>query len=298
MSPFISISYHPSFNATIHMFRYRERNAGFWNLIEVNPVLSEHSEQGNLSSLANALHVIRCFTMDEPEKGVTEISQTLHLSKSTVHRILSTLAEEGFVRRDETTHRYRLGLSVLSLAGVLMSNLEIYREGQNLLEPVVSRFDEAVHLAVLEGYNTVYVSKLESKHPVKILTHLGRKNPLHCTSSGKVILAFQSKVMIEEVIRSGLTRYTNQTITNPDVFLQELETIRTTGYAMSHGELREGVFSVAVPVRDYTRRVIGAVTVVGPAQRLTPGKMESLSKQLIRVGKEISTRLGYYERRR
>ncbi|MDQ0190285.1 DNA-binding IclR family transcriptional regulator [Alicyclobacillus cycloheptanicus] len=215
-----------------------------------------------------------------------------------MHRVLTTLEEEGYVRKDEMTHRYRLGLSVLSLGGILMSNLEIYREGQHLLEAFANRFDEAVHLAVLEGRHTVYVSKIESTHPVKILTHLGRKNPLHCTSSGKVILAYQSEEMIEEVIRLGLARCTRTTITEPETFLNHLQQIRERGYAVSEGELREGISSVAVPVRDYTRHVIGAVTVVGPTQRFTPQKIQVFAKQLIHVGREISTRLGYYDRRR
>jgi IclR family KDG regulon transcriptional repressor len=251
-----------------------------------------------LTSLGTALRVLQCFSMEEPELGVTDIAQRLGVAKSTVHRVLATLEENGFVRKDESTHRYRLGLSVLTLGGILMSNLEIYREGQHLLESFVNRFDETVHLAVLEDYATVYVSKIESKHPVPMLTHLGRKNPLHCTSSGKAILAFQEPEMIEEVIRRGLTRYTRTTITNPDRFRAHLQEIRERGYATSDGELRDGVSSVAVPVRDYTRKVIGAVTVVGPTYRFTPNKVETFARQLLDVGREISTRLGYYVRRR
>lgn len=236
--------------------------------------------------------------MEEPERGITEIAQILHLSKSTVHRVMTTLAEEGFVSKDELTHRYRLGLSVLSLGGILMSTLEIYREGQHLLEDLAHRFDESVHLAVLEGFHTVYVSKIESKHPVTILTHVGRKNPIHCTSSGKAILAFQRPDMIEEVIRRGLTRYTSTTMTDPDAFRTELAVIRDRGFAISENELREGVASIAVPIRDYTRDVVGAVNLVGPTQRFTPQKIQLFTKQLIAVGKQISTRLGHYERKR
>ncbi|GMA59902.1 IclR family transcriptional regulator [Alicyclobacillus fastidiosus] len=251
-----------------------------------------------LSSLKNALHVLNCFTMDRPEKGITEIAEELGLSKSTVHRVMTTLAEEGFVRRDERTHRYRLGLSVLSLGGIIMSNLEIYREGQHLLESFVNRFDETVHLAVLEDYSTVYVSKLECKHPIQILTHLGRKNPLHCTSSGKAILAYQTPEFVDDVLRRGLEKVTPNTIADPDALLQSLARVREDGYAMSRGELRGGVHSIAVPVRDYTRAVIGAVTVVGPAERFTDAKMLSIARTLRGIAAEISSRLGYYERRR
>lgn len=251
-----------------------------------------------LGSLKNALQVLRCFTMEEPEKGVTDLARELGLPKSTVHRIVATLADEGFLIKDKKTHKYRLGLSVLALGGVIMSHLDICREGQHLLEEFVHRFDETAHLAVLEGFHTVYVSKIECKHPVQILTHVGRRNPLHCTSSGKVCLAYQSEEMIEEVIRRGLERFTPATITDPDRLRQHLRKIREQGYAVSLSELREGVASVAVPVRDYTRQVIGAVTVVGPIQRFGPDRIQLFVRTLTSVGQEISRRLGYYERRR
>lgn len=283
------------------MFLYLEhkKNSTIFSLSKEEHALRDPAnDYRTLSSLKNSLLALKCFTMDEPEKGITEIARDLSLSKSTVHRIMTTLAEEGFVRRDETTHRYRLGLSVLSLGGIIMSNLEIHREGQHLLEAFVNRFDETVHLAVLDDYSTVYVSKLECKHPVKILTHLGRKNPLHCTSSGKAILAFQKEGVIEEVIRRGLTKFSPHTLTDPDAFKAHLQEIRKTGIATSCGELREHVYSVAVPIRDYTRHVIGAATVVGPSERFTPTKMKAFANTLETMGREISSRLGYYERRR
>lgn len=260
--------------------------------------MEQRPANATLTSLRQALRVLKCFTVDEPERGVTEIARYLQVSKSTVHRVLATLEDEGYVRKDEDTHRYRLGLSVLSLSGILMSNLEIYREGQHLLEAFANRFDEAVHLAVLEGLHTVYVSKIESTHPVKILTHLGRQNPIHCTSSGKVILAHQKQEMVDEVIHMGLHAYAPDTMTNPEEFLEHLRDIRERGYATSHGELQAGVSSVAVPVRDYSRQVVGAVTVVGPTQRFTLHKVQLFARQLTTVGQQISTRLGYYERRR
>lgn len=256
------------------------------------------SDASTLSSLKNALRVLESFSVDVPEKGVTEIAQETGLGKSTVHRVLTTLEEAGYVRKDETTRRYRLGLSVLSLGGVLISNLEIYREAQHLLEAFANRFDEAVHLAVLEDYHTVYISKIESTHPVRILTHLGRKNPIHCTSSGKVILAFQDDEMVEEIISRGLEGFTPTTVTDGEQLRADLVDIRSLGYAISHGEMRVGVSSIAVPVRDYTRQVVGAVTVVGPTQRFTPTKVQALTKQLQSVGHEVSTRLGYYPRGR
>ena len=208
--------------------------------------MPRQSDARTLSSLHHALQALRCFTPDEPELGITEIARRLGLSKSTVHRVMATLAEEGFVQRDEQTHRYRLGLSVLSLGGIIMSNLEICREGQHLLEEFVHRFDETVHLAVLEDFSTVYVSKLECKHPVQIATHVGRRNPLHCTSSGKVILAYQDESMVEEVIQRGLQPL-RRTPSPIRTLRADLAQIRKPGYATSIGELRPGVNSVAAP---------------------------------------------------
>lgn len=249
-----------------------------------------------LSSVTNALRILKAFSTFEPSKRVTDLAKSLGLAKSTVSRLLSTLASEGFVVKDEKTHEYKLGLSVLTLSGILTNNLDIHSEAAPVLNNLVNSTGETAHLAILDGIDTIYIHKEECNHPVRILTHLGRRNPSYCTSSGKVLLAFNNDNIVDQVIENGLVAHTSNSITNPDELRSELETIQSKGYAVSTEELTEGTRSIAAPIKDYTGKVVSAITVVGPIQRMTNNKIPAFSKAVIKASKEASERLGYDER--
>lgn len=210
--------------------------------------------------------------------------------------MLATLASEGFVIKDEKTNAYRLGLAVLTLGGIVTNNLEIHKEAAPVLHKLVNVTGETAHLAILDGLDTIYIHKEECNHPVRILTHLGRRNPAYCTSSGKVLLAFHEGNIVEKVIDNGLIRHMRNTITDPDMLRKELEMVRKQGYAVSTEELTEGTRSVAAPIRDYTGNVVCAITVVGPVQRMTDDKIKKIAKHVMEAADEASERLGYDQR--
>lgn len=256
----------------------------------------QHDQRYLLSSVQNALRVLRSFSMDEPEKRVSDLAASLGLAKSTVSRLMSTMASEGFVIKDPETHKYRLGLSVLALSGIITSNFEISKEAAPVANKLVNDLGETAHLAILEGIDTVYVHKAECNHPVKVLTHLGKRNPSYCTSSGKVLLAYSESDVIKRVIDHGLHPYTQKTITDPDTLLKTLKEIKEQGYALSKDELLEGITSIAAPIRDYTGKVVAAVTVTWPNRRLTPHRVPLYTRKIVNAAKEASERLGYYIR--
>lgn len=245
-----------------------------------------------LSSVKNALRILNSFSLDEPEKKVTELATSLGIGKSTVSRLLATLASESFVQKDPETQKYRLGLSILHLNTVVISNLEIYRESLPILQKLVSNIEETAHIAVMEETDVVYLNRVECKHPVQILSYVGRRNPVQFTSSGKVILAYQDKKVINDFIEKGLQKYSANAITNPVDFLDTLKTIKEQGYAISIEEILEGVASIAVPIRDYTGKVVYAVTVIGPVHRLNPYNITIINK-IKNAAAEISESLGY-----
>ncbi|MBA4493555.1 IclR family transcriptional regulator [Paenactinomyces guangxiensis] len=254
----------------------------------------KNNQEYLLSSVKNALRLLRTFTMDEPEKKVTELAVSLGLGKSTVSRLLATLASEGFVIKDPETQKYRLGLSILHLNTVLTSNLEINRESDPILQRLVQEIGETAHIAVLEGMDVVYLNQVECKHPVKILSHIGRRNPAHCTSSGKVLLANSEEKVIDQYIEKGLQKYTAHTITSSDDFRAALKSVKEQEYAISIEEILEGVASIAAPIRDYTGKVVYAITVIGPVHRMNPHNISIINK-VKNAAKEISDRLGYWK---
>src|SRR5699024_6761747 len=151
-------------------------------------------EPQRLSSVTNALRILKSFSTFEPRKRVTELSESLGLATSTVSRLLSTLASEDFVIKDKKSNAYQLGLSVLTPGGIVTNKLEIHKEAAPVLNNLVNDTGETAHLAIMDGIDTIYIHKEECNHPVRILTHLGRRNPSYCTSSGKVLLAFNNKI--------------------------------------------------------------------------------------------------------
>lgn len=256
--------------------------------------MTNTKNKNHLSSVRNALRMLKAFSMDEPEKSVSELAETLNINKSTVSRTMATLASEGFVYKDPDTNKYRLGLSIISLSGIINNNTDIFNESQPVLNRLVESCGETAHISVLDNDEIIYLQKVECNHPVRILTHVGKRNPAYCTSSGKVLLAFSDDDIVERVIAKGLKKFTKHTITNPTKLREHLQEIRVKGYAHSLEEFNEGVSSIATPIYDYTGKVVSALSVVAPKQRLNNLKLKDITKKTINASKAISERLGYW----
>lgn len=247
-----------------------------------------------IQSVKNAMQILRLYSGERDELGVTEMSRLLGMSKSSVHRLISTLTKEGFLEKSPDSSKYRLGLALLGLCGVITTHMEIHREAIPTLESIVDKLGEACHVCVLEGSDIVYLHKVECKHPVRLLSHIGKRNPAFCTSGGKSILAFQAENIVSSVIESGFIPYGPNTITDPAQFRENLQTIREQGYAVCVDELHEDVVSIGSPIRDYSGDVVASVSVVGPKQRITPDKIALFTKTVLEASREISEKLGYY----
>ncbi|MED3717857.1 IclR family transcriptional regulator [Geobacillus thermodenitrificans] len=248
-----------------------------------------------LSSVKNGLRILRLFSTETPELGVTEIARRLELHKTTVHRLITVLEKEGFVEQNKKTRKYRLGLSVLHLSGIVDLHTEIFKDALPVLNALMKKTTEAVHLSVLEDDRVVYLYKIECPHPVRLLSHIGRSNPCTCTSSGKVILAFSPKTIVENIVDRGLPKYGPNSVTDRNEFIRQLAAIRQQGYAVCIDELHEGATSIAAPVRDYSGEVIAAVSIIGPNQRITQANIPQLVRLACQAARDISSLLGYYE---
>lgn len=244
------------------------------------------------SSLQNALRMLRLFTDEEPEFGVSELAERMGVAKSTVHRLATTLASEGFLVKDAHTGRYRLGASVLALGNVITAQMALYRQALPVLKCLVQLTGETAHLCILDGTEVFYLHKVDGKHPVRLLSYVGKRNPAYCTSSGQVLLAYREDEVVERVIAQGLRRYTAKTIACPNQLRKRLLAIRSQGYAVSAEELHEGVTSIAAPIRNPIGEVIAAVNIAGPTSRVNRHNLPQLVKVVIEAGREISRSLG------
>ena len=255
--------------------------------------MEDKKKNSNLSSVGNALSILNCFSVEQPEKRVTDIAQELGLGKSTVSRLLATMASEGYVKKDLETQKFSLGLRILSLASTLTSNLEIVREARPVLQQLVQETSESAQIAELEGNRMIYVDQVKCKQPIRILAHIGRINPIYCTSSGRLLLAYQSEQRQQEVLNGELIKYTPNTEIDPVKIQKDLETIRKQGYCILTNEFIEGIVSISAPIWDYREKVISAISVVGPITRITPEKLIFCRTRVQNASREISKKMGY-----
>jgi DNA-binding IclR family transcriptional regulator len=213
--------------------------------------------------------VVSAFSYAEPVLGVSELSRRLGVGKSTVHRILATLAADGFVERT-ADDRYRLSLRLYEIGQEVAASNELRERAHPALERLRNETGETAHLAVLAGTDVVYLDRLESPHMLGLMTRIGRRRAAHATSSGKCLLAFGPPSAVALVVAGGLPRLGPRTITTPGLLRRALREVRARGYAVSVEESAPGVVSVGAPIFDASGECVAAMSVAGPISRMPP----------------------------
>ncbi len=242
------------------------------------------------SSLQNAIRVLHAFSVEEPEIGITGLAKKLDISKSAVHRLVTSMVREGFIAKDVNTNLYRLGISILELGNVVTSTMKIYRVALPVLQELGKLVNESVHLGVFREGKVVFLNRIDSPRSISSISIMGSQLPAHCTSSGQVFLAYRPQKNVDRLLEKGLTAYTDKTITDPKRLFQVLEKVREQGYAVSIEEYQKGVASIAAPIMDARRNVLATVSIPGPLQRMTKETMAKHADMLIRATREIARR--------
>jgi IclR family acetate operon transcriptional repressor len=256
-----------------------------------------NEESSNLRSVTRALRSLELIG-EAGELGVTELGRRLGVHKATASRLAATLAEHGFVERDPVTERYRLGFALVALAGSAMSNLDLVRTARPMLEDLAERTRETVNLGVLSGDSVVYLDQAAGARSIVSVSWVGRRTALHDTSNGKVLLAFAEDGVVDRILVSPLERATRNTVTSPEELRAQLEVVRERGWAQTLEELEDGLNAVAAPVRDADGTVVAALSVSGPAFRMTAVDLPRIARLAVDAANAISKRLGYVQRRR
>ncbi|QOY34617.1 IclR family transcriptional regulator [Anaerobacillus isosaccharinicus] len=240
-----------------------------------------------INSITNAVKVINCFSIEQPEVGVSDLSIKLEMNKSTVHHIVKALHNEGVLVRTPS-RKYRLGSRLLGWGNLVTEQYKSFFNATPYIDNLVKLTNEVVHLAVRENNEVSYLAKIEPKTPVRIKTTIGDRNPLYCTALGKVLLASnidKDLGMINDLILIPLT---SQTITNHERLIDELRKINEQGYAIDDEEFEIGLFCIAVPIKDFMGNVVCAISISGPEYRIKENK-DHLIKKLLLTASKIST---------
>ncbi len=251
----------------------------------------------NVQSLERALNLIEHMAEAGRPVTISELSESVGLRISTVHRLLSTLLNRGYIEQDRETNKYQLGLKLLEVANNIFSYTDIRTITRPFLAELVDRCNETANLTVLDGTEIVYIDQIESQNYiiVKMFAQVGNRGPVHCTASGKTLLAHLPEKELDEIIsKIELKQFTNQTITEVETLKKELEQVREQGYALDWGEMEEHVRCIAAPIFNYENRAVASIGVSGPDTRITKEYIkETLAGIVTDIAARTSIRMGY-----
>lgn len=256
--------------------------------------VSARSERGQrLSSVGTAIALLKCFSAEEHELGVSELSRKLGVAKSTVHRLARTLVADGLLEQNPENEKYRLGLALFGLGALVRRRMNLSSEARQDLFALRNATGETVQLAILDGAEIMFVYNLESTQAIRVNSDIGVRKPAFCTASGRAILAFQPQDIVAAAFAAGLKRRTPKTEVDPARPRKLIAEVGQRGYAVEDEESEVGMRAIAAPVRGAGGVVVGSVAVAGPVQRLSKETLARIAPEVIRTAEVISGRLGY-----
>ncbi|MBP6897524.1 MAG: IclR family transcriptional regulator [Gammaproteobacteria bacterium] len=255
---------------------------------------SAASDKNRIQSFGKMMDILGCFTTVDRSLSLARIAQSADLPRATTHRMLTALREIGFIQQDGRSGQYSLGLRLFELGSLALANLDLMREAKPFMDRLSRLASESAHLGVFDGYNVVVVEREDPQERVPGRHLSGTESaPAYCTSVGKAVLAFQGPEVVDRIIAAGLRPFTAQTLTSGEALRAELSTIRERGYAIDNSEHQIWVRCVAAPIRNAGGQVFAAVSVTGPADRMTDERIHQLSSLVIQAADSISMHLGY-----
>jgi IclR family KDG regulon transcriptional repressor len=238
--------------------------------------------------------------LERPQLSAREVMERLDLPRTTVHELLVTLEARSYlISVPGQPVQYRLGMPLFQLGAAFAGRLDLVREAQSVARDVAAGCDEAVHVAVLDGADVIYLVKVDSTHPVRMVSGVGRRLPAHCTAVGKILLADLDPAALDTVLtKDALPGMTPESITDPDRLRAHLEQVRAERIAVDIGESDSAMRCVAAAVRDHSGAAVAAMSISAPIIRWT-AETQVTWTGLVRDGAAtLSARMGYQDQPR
>lgn len=229
---------------------------------------NETERDYSIKVVDKALKLLEILADHEEGVTLTQLASYVSLTRNSTFRILQTLHAKGLVERGSKAGIYRLGFCSVTLAQKMMKNMSVVNYAHPVLEELARTLNEDVYLTVLKDDDVLFLDMVDCHQQIKTAPLLGRMVPLLTNAAGKVMKSFESR----DIIWRRFKRKGTQELEKLD---EELKEIRTKGVAVDSGGLGDGIISVAVAIRDYTGRVVGAITLIGPSFRVLAGSLET-----------------------
>jgi len=253
-----------------------------------------HAREKPVQSVERTLRILEVLAEWGHPMSLSEISSYLDLKNSTTHRLLKTLIMRGFAQQDPHSGKYKLGIKTFSIGNTALYTLDIRTIARAYLNSLAENYGETANLAILDGWDVIYIDQVESEKMVKTIAKLGSRCPTHCSAAGKALLSnFQEKELDSYFLESNLEKFTENTIVSPDLLKEELRKVKKQGYALDLEETEEGIRCVAATIYNHAGRPAAAIGISGPSNRIS---LDCLKKELagavVETAREISLMMG------
>lgn len=255
--------------------------------------MKNHEEKYQSSTVVKALDILKAISTHE--MNASEICQTLSLNKTTAHRLLLTLQNENFIERDESTKKYKVGLKLLELCSSRLSDIELLTEARPYLIDLANMIQKPTHLGIYSSGNAVYIDKIEVLPKIRMYSQIGKSIPVHCSSLGKALLLNCTDNEILSILKQyGMQSFTQNTITDPSVYLKQIAQGRKNGYTLDLGEHEETVCCIAAPLYDYRGKIVAAISSSYNQNELYDElHLDKAASYMRQSAEKISERLGW-----
>jgi DNA-binding IclR family transcriptional regulator len=249
-----------------------------------------------IRALERGLDILEAFTLDAPELSLAQIADRTGLPKPTALRLLSVLAQRGYVEWIGETERYRLGVRTFEAGSVYLQSTSIELEAEPIMRKLADTTGQTANLGVLDRHQVVHTLVVAPDRPVRYWATVGKREDSHVSGLGKVLLSGLSDDSLNELFATySFTKLTEHTIISPEAMSTELAEIRQRGYGIDNQESNYGVRCVAAPIRDARGRIIAAVSISGVISEFGDSELPRLAEETIKAANAVSARLGWRE---
>ena len=247
----------------------------------------------SVSSVLKVFGILQALG-SEQALGVTELSQQVLMSKSTVYRFLQTMKTLGYVKQEGENDKYSLTMKLFELGAKALQHVDLIRLADVQMRELSKLTKETVHLGALEEDSIIYIHKIDSLYSLRMYSRIGRRNPLYSTAIGKVLLAWRDESEVRDILADvEFKTFTTRTLESVDQLLPVLGQVRERGFAEDNQEMEEGLLCVAVPVFDRFGQVTAGLSLSFPMMRYDEKQHADYVAMLHRCARIISEQLGY-----
>lgn len=251
-------------------------------------------ERKIIGSVQRAIDILNLFNDHISELGVTDIAKTLELHKSTASGLIQTLEVNGYLEQNPDNKKYRLGLKLIERASVLLNQIQIRDIALPYLEELHNLCDEAINLAIRDETQVVYIERMLSSQSPGMRNEVGKRASVHSTALGRAILSRLSDSELNRIAHSmHLYPITEQTITNPEALIEDVQAARERGFAIDDEKNELGARCVSAPILNHLGEPVAAISISVPIPRIPYDKIDYFGSRVVETARKISTQLGY-----